>query len=145
MERSHFRFFALAFGLLVCALSLYKLFLLFTPPPAEAAWTPAHLALPLSSTSDRFEVLVKGAPLASSLEAQKLLVGLEGGGAETLSKSDLTVRVNDQDRIRLSRMPLMLGLAGLAGGAFVLLVIGLFTPLIGAFRPHGLVDLHLTT
>ena len=31
----------------------------------------------------------------------------------------------------------------MAGGGFVLFLIGLLAPLIGAFKQHGLIDMHL--
>jgi hypothetical protein len=138
----HFRFYATTLGLLVCALCLYKLYTLWDQP-RDAYWNPAHLALPLDAAKDRFEILVQGKPLARAVDEKRVSIAVDGS-ILPLASSEVTVRVNDYDRQRTARIPVMLWLAATAGGAFVLFVIGLVAPLIGVLRPHGLVDLHLT-
>ncbi len=141
--KSHFRSYATLLGLLVAALASYGLWQLWHVP-ADAAWTPAHLSLPLETTADRFEVLVNGQPLAKAAAEKHVLVAKDGS-FQPIAPTEVTARVNNVDRARAARMPYMLWLAAALGGGLVLFVIGLCTPLIGAFRPHGLVDLHLTT
>jgi hypothetical protein len=143
MSSGRFRFFATTFGFLICALAAFRLWQLANEP-VNTRWTPVHLALPLDATADRFEVLVGGTPLPKAIEAKRLSIASDSN-ILPLSASDVSVRVNNYDRRRVARMPGMLALAAAAGGGFVLFVIGLVTPLIGAFRPHGLVDLHLAT
>jgi hypothetical protein len=53
--------------------------------------------------------------------------------------------VNNYERVRLARIPMMLALAAGVGAGFVLFLIGLFTPLIASLHPDELVDLHLPT
>ncbi len=142
MTRSHFRLWATVAGLVVLALSLYQLWRLWDQP-RDAYWTPRHLAMSLDTTADRFEVLVAGVPLQKAL-ADKTVWMTKEGSTVPLAPGEVLARVNDYERMRLMRVPSMLGLSAAAGGGFVLLVIGHFTPLIGAFRPHGMVDLHLT-
>ena len=141
MQKSHFRQFALLGGGLVLVLSLVG-FWQVQNKPAEVTWTPATLALPLESTSDRFQVLVADVPLEKAIAEKRLLVARDGG---PVAVQEATVRVNNADQLREARVLPLLGLAAIAGGAFVLFVIGLVTPRIGAFKQHGLIDMHLET
>lgn len=141
MKPGHFRLYATTFGLLIAALASFRLWQV-SRPPAAGSWTPAHLALPLDATTDRLQVLVDRAPIGEALEGRRLSISKDGN-VLPLGASDVSIRLNEVDRIRAARIPGMLALAALAGGGFVLLAIGLATPLIGAFRPHGLVELHL--
>ena len=142
MDRSHFRLWATSLGVVVLALSCYQLWRVWQQP-RDDYWTPPHLAMSLDDARDRLEVLVAGTPMAKVLGDKRLSL-VADGNAIPVGPAEVQVRVNDYARVRLMRLPTMLTLAAVAGGAFVLLVIGLFTPLIGAFRPHGMADLHLT-
>ena len=141
MQKGHFRLFALLGGGVVLALSVAG-FWLVESKPLDTTWTPTHLALPLSTTTDRLEVLVGDIPLEKAI-AEKRLTVVTGAGPQVVREA--TVRVNDSDQLREARFLPLLALSAIAGGAFVLFVIGLFAPRIGAFHQHGLIDLHLTT
>jgi hypothetical protein len=141
MQKGHFRLFALLGGGLVLALSVAGIWLVQNKP-LDPAWTPTHLALPLSTTADRLEVLVGDVPLEKAI-AEKRLHVVTGAGPQVVREA--TVRVNNADQLREARFLPLLALSAFAGGAFVLFVIGLFAPRIGAFHQHGLIDLHLTT
>ena len=141
MHKGHFRLFALLGGGVVLALSVAG-FWLVESKPLDTTWTPSHLALPLSTTTDRLEVLVGDVPLEKAI-AEKRLTVVTGAGPQVVRQA--TVRVNNSDQLREARFLPLLALAAIAGGAFVLFVIGLFAPRIGAFHQHGLIDLHLTT
>jgi hypothetical protein len=141
MQKGHFRLFALLGGGVVLALSVAG-FWLVESKPLDTTWTPTHLALPLSTTTDRLEVLVGDVPLEKAI-AEKRLTVVTGAGPQVVREA--TVRVNDSDQLREARFLPLLALSAIAGGAFVLFVIGLFAPRIGAFHQHGLIDLHLTT
>lgn len=141
MQKGHFRLFALLGGGVVLALSVAG-FWLVESKPLDTTWTPTHLALPLSTTTDRLEVLVGGVPLEKAI-AEKRLTVVTGAGPQVVREA--TVRVNNSDQLREARFLPLLALSAIAGGAFVLFVIGLFAPRIGAFHQHGLIDLHLTT
>lgn len=143
MTRSHFRFFALAVGLLVCAVASFRIWQLRTQPPGDV-WTPAHLAQPIQTEVNRFELLAAGEPLARAVEQGRVQM-TPAGKTEAVTLTEVQVRVNNHDRAVLELVPQLLALAAVAGGALVLFLVGLFTPLIGAFRQHGLVDIHLTT
>ncbi len=141
MQKSHFRLWALLGGGVVLVLALAGLWKV-QMAPVDTALTPAHLAPPLSSVSDRFDVLVGGVSLQKAIADKRLMLAGENGAA-TLVVPDAAVRINDAERVRAARVPSMLALAALAGGGFVLFVIGLCAPLIGAFKQHGLIDMHL--
>jgi hypothetical protein len=141
MQKGHFRLFALLGGGVVLALSVAG-FWLVESKPLDTTWTPTHLALPLSTTTDRLEVLVGDVPLEKAI-AEKRLTVVTGAGPQVVREA--TVRVNNSDQLREARFLPLLALSAIAGGAFALFVIGLFAPRIGAFHQHGLIDLHLTT
>ena len=141
MQKGHFRLFALLGGGVVLALSVAG-FWMVESKPLDTTWTPTHLALPLSTTTDRLEVLVGDVPLEKAI-AEKRLTVVTGAGPQVVREA--TVRVNNSDQLREGRFLPLLALSAIAGGAFVLFVIGLFAPRIGAFHQHGLIDLHLTT
>ena len=141
MQKGHFRLFALLGGGVILALSVAG-FWLVESKPLDTTWTPTHLALPLSTTTDRLEVLVGDVPLEKAI-AEKRLTVVTGAGPQVVREA--TVRVNNSDQLREARFLPLLALSAIAGGAFVLFVIGLFAPRIGAFHQHGLIDLHLTT
>ena len=141
MQKSHFRLWALLGGGVILVLALGGLWKVQTAP-VDATLTPAHLARPLSSTTDRFEVLVASVPLQKAIADKRLMLAGENGAA-AIVVPEATVRTNDADRVRAQRVPSLLALAAMAGGGFVLFVIGLFAPRIGAFKQHGLIDMHL--
>lgn len=141
MPKSHFRLFALLGGGVVLALAIGGYWRVMNLP-LDHTWTPAHLALPLSTTADRLEVLVADVPLQKAIADGRLTVATDAGPRVV---TQVTVRVNNIEQLRAARVTPLLVLSAVAGGAFVLFVIGLFTPRIGAFKQHGLVELHLTT
>jgi hypothetical protein len=84
-------------------------------------WTPAPMALSLSESQDRVEIYVRGKPVAAVLEARQLSVTDEGRSI-ALSPQDVRLRLNNWDRVRVGRLPLLL-LYAAAIGAGVLLVL----------------------
>jgi hypothetical protein len=141
MQKSHFRLWALLGGGVILVLALAG-FWWVQSAPVDTSLTPAHLAPPLSSVADRFDVLVEGIPLAKAIADKRLFLAGENGAASVVV-TDAAVRINDAERVRAGRVPSLLTLAAIAGGGFVLFVIGLFAPRIGAFKPHGLIDMHI--
>lgn len=141
MQKSHFRLWALLGGGVILVLALGGLWKVQTAP-VDMSLTPAHLAQPLSSTADRFEVLVASVPLQKAIAEKRLMLVGENGAA-AIVVPEATVRTNDADKVRAARVPSLLALAAMAGGGFVLFLIGLLAPRIGAFKQHGLIDMHL--
>jgi hypothetical protein len=139
---SHFRFFAIVCGLLFSAAASYRVWQLYSQPVANK-WTQAIYAPGLETTADKFEVLVAGVPLAKAIASEQLAMS-KNGVLVPVKDADVKVRTNNEVALRAATLPTMIGFAAVAGGGLVLLLIGLFTPLIGIFRQHGLVDIHLT-
>ena len=141
MKRNHFRLFAILIGLLVCVGAGYGVSH-FWKFPTEGHWTEPAYAPPLAEVGDRVQVYLAKEPLLKQIEKQALV--LKRDGAETpVAAGDVVASLNDYDRARFRTVPKMLGLAAAAGGGLVLLLIGLFTPLIAALKPPEIVDLHL--
>jgi hypothetical protein len=140
MQKSHFRLWALLGGGVVLVLALAGLWRVQTAP-VDTSLTPAHLAPPLSTAADH-EVLVAGISLEKAIADKRLLLAGVNGAAPVVV-SEATIRGNEAQRIRAERVPSMLALSAMAGGALVLFVIGLIAPKIGAFKQHGLIDMHL--
>jgi hypothetical protein len=141
MQKSHFRLWALLGGGIVLVLAIGGFWKVQTAP-VDTSLTPAHLARPLTSTADRFEVLVASVPLQKAIVEKRLMLAGENGAA-AIVVPEATVRMSEAERIRAARVPSLLALSALGGGALVLFLLGLFAPLIGAFKPHGLIDMHL--
>jgi predicted short-subunit dehydrogenase-like oxidoreductase (DUF2520 family) len=139
---SHFRVFAIVCGLLACAGASYRVWQLSSLPIGDT-WTPAIYAPTLDATTEKVEVLVSGVPLARAVADQQLSMAVSGNTVP-VKAADVRVRMNNELALRAAVVPAMLGFAALAGGGFVLLLVGLLTPMIGAFKQHGLIDLHLT-
>jgi hypothetical protein len=87
-------------------------------------WTPRTMLVPLSQSTDRVEVYVRGQPLSSRLEAGQLRIAGDTS-AGVLSPGDVGFRFNNWDRIRAQRLPLVLVYAaviGVVAVVFLLLV-----------------------
>ena len=141
MKHNHFRLFAILIGLLACGGACYGIWYFWNLPP-EGHWTVGAFSPPLAQASDRLEVILAGEPILKVVEAQALV--LKKKGAETpVAAENLAVRINNYDQDRLALVPRLLALAAVAGAAFALFLVGLFTPLIAALKPPDIVDLHL--
>ena len=143
MKRNHFRSFAILVGLLACAGACYGLLHVWEQP-ADAYWTVTAFSPPLASVSDRVELFVSDEPLLKAVTEERLVLKKKTTEAP-VAAADLVARMNTYDRVRLARIPTMLGLAAAAGGGLVLFLIGLFAPLIRELVPPTIVDLHLET
>ena len=138
---SHFRLFAIVCGFFACAAGAVGVWQLESRPVGDP-WTPAVYAPGLESTGDRLEVLVAGMPLAKVIGEQRLTMTTSSGPAP-VQMADVRVRLNNEPSLRAAFVKPMLACAALFGGGFVLFVIGLVLPMIGAYRQHGLIDPHL--
>jgi hypothetical protein len=89
-------------------------------------WTPHAMLVPLAESKDRVEIYTRGKPLAALLEAGQLRIA-EEGGLNTLATSDVGLRFNNWDRVRVERLPLLLVYAagcGVTACMFLLVVTG---------------------
>ncbi len=86
-------------------------------------WTPSAMSVPLAESKDRVVIYARGKPLADRIQAGELRLE-ENGAATTLSMSDIGLRFNNWDRVRASRLPLMLAYAAACGvSAFLILLL----------------------
>jgi hypothetical protein len=145
MTRNTFKIFALVFGGIALAGSLFGLYWYWSQP-VTIGWTPKHLALPVTSFADRVEVNVVGTPLATAIAEKRLYYA--GGDDRTqnapVTDADVTVSFNNYFQVRSSRIPMFTGLAAVAGASGVLFLLGIFAP-AGLMRTDAgkLTELHL--
>jgi hypothetical protein len=113
-------FFSILSGvlLLIPALALYREF----SRRSDIWWTPPPMALSLSDSRDRVEIYVRGKPLGALLEARQLSV-TDAGGASALGAQDIGLRFNNWDRVRATRLPMLLLYAATCGAGAVLLLL----------------------
>ena len=145
MTRNTFKVFAIVFGGIAFAGSLFGLYW-FWSQPVTIGWTPKHLALPVTSFADRVEVNVLGTPLATAIAEKRLFYA--GGEDRTqnapLTDAEVTVAFNNYFQVRASRIPIFVGLAAAAGASGVLFLLGLLAPSALLRADAGkLTELHL--
>jgi len=113
-------FFSILTGalLLIPSLALYR----ELSKRSDIWWTPPPMALSLSESQDRVEIYVRGKPLGALLEAEQLSV-TDAGRASTVRAQDIGLRFNNWDRVRATRLPVLLLYAATCGAVAVLLLI----------------------
>jgi hypothetical protein len=88
-------------------------------------WTPLAMTLPVEETRDNFELYIGGKPLRKHLSDGTLFSVDNNGKQYSIVSKDITVRLNNWDKIKAS----ILGHTTMSGFAFgvaiTLLVIGL--------------------
>src|SRR5438552_7944022 len=105
--------------LLIPALALYR----ELSRRSDIWWTPQALLVPLSESSDRVEVYVRGKRLISLLQAGQLRTTADAP-SNVLTTSDIGFRFNNLDRVRAHERPLLLWYAAVIGaGAVVFLLL----------------------
>ena len=77
-------------------------------------WTPYVMLVPLAESTDRVEIYARGKPLTALLQGGQLRIA-EEGGTTTLAASDVGLRFNNWDRVRVQRVPLLLVYAAACG------------------------------
>lgn len=106
--------------LLFAALSLILFFVAAIPLYGELSrrsdiwWTPHAMLVPLAESKERVEIYARGKPLAALLQAGQLRIA-EDGALSTLATSDVGLRFNNWDRVRVERLPLLLVYAASCG------------------------------
>jgi hypothetical protein len=89
-------------------------------------WTPHAMLVPLAESKDRVEIYARGKPFAALLQAGQLRIA-EEGGSSTLETSDVGLRFNNWDRVRVEHLPLLLVYAagcGVTACMFLLVLTG---------------------
>ena len=84
--------------------------------------------IPLVESQDRVEIYVGDTHLLTLLETGQILV-TTGSTTRVVTPSDVGLRLNNWDRVRAARIPLLLVSATVAGVLIGMIVIGLFGPL----------------
>lgn len=110
--------------LLIPAMQLYRFF----HQSEDIWWTPAALMVPLDQGEDRVRIYARGAPLRALLEAGQIRMTV-GSTTTVLTAGDVSLRLNNWDRIRAARIPLLLAYAAMVGVLGGFIVVGLFGPL----------------
>ena len=106
--------------LFFAALSLILFFVAAIPLYGELSrrsdiwWTPHAMLVPLAESKERVEIYVRGKPLAALLQAGQLRIA-EDGALSTLATSDVGLRFNNWDRVRVEGLPLLLVYAASCG------------------------------
>ena len=89
---------------------------------ADIWWTPAPLAISLADSKDRVEIYARGQPLGTLVEQRRVSIA-DGAESRALTAQEIGLRFNNWDRVRVRRLPLLLGYAAACGAIAVLLVL----------------------
>ena len=103
--------------------------------PRDIWWTPATMLVPLGESRDRVEIYARGKPLAEVLNAGNLQI-MGDAGPSLVAPNEIGLRLNNWDRIRAERAPLLLGYAAACGAMSMLFLLVLTGRL--AYRPEKL-------
>ena len=87
-------------------------------------WTPVTSPLSLEQSRDRVEVYVRGVRLQTALQSGHLhMVG--DSGPTAITASDIGIRLNNNDRVKVERLSLVVMSAAGAGFTGLVLLLGL--------------------
>jgi len=89
---------------------------------ADMWWTPAPVALSLADSKDRVEIYARGQPLGTLVEQHRVSM-MDGTESRALTAQEIGLRFNNWDRVRVTRLPLLLAYAAACGATAVLLVL----------------------
>ena len=82
-------------------------------------WTPPAMMVPLAEGADRVVVHVRGKPLTALLNGGQLRIA-DSASTSVVSPKDVGLRFNNWDRIRASRIPILLLYAAVIGAGLML-------------------------
>jgi hypothetical protein len=80
------------------------------------------MALSLADSRDRVEIYVRGQQLGTLLDQKHLWI-TDPTGSHALEAHDILLRFNNWDRVRATRLPLMLAYGAACGAGTVLLLL----------------------
>jgi len=87
-------------------------------------WTPIAAPLSLEQSRERVELYVRGVPLQNALQSGRLqLVG--DSGPTSITASDIGIRLNNNDRVKVERLPAVVTSAAGVGFTGLILLMGL--------------------
>jgi hypothetical protein len=99
-------------------------------------WTPQAMRLPIEETKDSFELYIGGEPLRNYLSNGALFSVDKNGKQYPVGSKDITVRLNNWDKVRASILT-HTTMSGFAFGiAITLFVIGLIQVLQHRMKPR---------
>jgi len=146
MTRTTFRLATIILGAGLLAISVFYLNRLSEKPPGTG-WAPLYLAQPLNAVSDRVEVYVGDVPLKKAVAEGKVNLVQADGTTVPVLESQLTASINNEEQVRVARIPSFIGFGILAGAAGILLVFGLIAPIFKGYVYEAdsaiLTELHL--
>jgi hypothetical protein len=113
-------FFSILVGalLLIPALALHR----ELSQRSDIWWTPLPMALSLAESQDRVQIYVRGKPLAPLVAARQLSVSNELGSSP-VDAHEIGLRFNNWDRVRATRIPILLVYAACCGSGVALLLL----------------------
>ena len=122
-QRNLWRVYLLVFGgsfFLVSCVQLIR----FYAQRDDIWWTPIASPLSLEQSRERIELYVRGVPLQNALQSGRLqLVG--DSGSTSITAADIGIRLNNNDRVKVERLPLVVMSAAGAGFTGLVLMMGL--------------------
>ena len=112
------------YSLLTGALLLIPLVALYSElsKRSDIWWTPATNQLPLAESRDRVEIYVRGRPLGMLVDQGHLAI-TDSAGPHVLTSQDIAVRLNNWDRVRIQRLPVLLIYTAVLGAGILALVV----------------------
>ena len=103
---------------LISALALYRELSRRT----DIWWTPMALLVPLTESTDRVVVYVRGSPLRTVIDAGQLRIA-DADSARVVGTGDIGFRFNNVDRVGVQRLPRLLAYAAASGALAMLWVL----------------------
>ena len=90
--------------------------------PSDIWWTPTPLAVSLSESAKRVEVIVRGRSLRPLVDDGQIRLAADSA-APVVGAGDITFRFNNWDRVRAQKIPVLLVYAFMIGVAGTLLIL----------------------
>ena len=121
-QKNLWRVYLLVFGgsfFLVSCIQLVR----FYAQRDDIRWTPIASPLSLEQSRDRVELYVRGVSLQNALQSGRLQLG--DSGPTAITASDIGIRLNNNDRVKVERLPLVVMSAAGAGFTGLVLLLGL--------------------
>ena len=97
--------------------------------PSDIWWTPKPLAVSLSESAKRVEVVVRGRSLRPLVDEGQIRLSADSA-APVVAAGDLTFRFNNWDRVRAQKIPVLLIYAFVIGVVGTLLIMVLTGKLV---------------